>query len=236
MNFAITDMSQRKAAKVSAIAYLVSFATMVFTQFNIHDRLIVRNDAVETGRNIIAHEQLFRIGIACDLLSSISVLIMLVGLYIVFRPVNRTLALVATFGRFIYALMWILMTLNLFNALRLLTSTNSQQIISSAQLQGFALSYLDERFDQYYVGLLFCGLASMCCGYLWFKSGYIPRAMALFGIISSSFCAACTLIFIISPGFTKLVNLWWFDTPMGIFDITISFWLLFKGLKTSKEK
>ena len=61
MNFAITDMSQLKAAKFAAIAYRLSFATIVFTQFNIHDRLIIRIEAVETGRNIVAHEQLFRI-------------------------------------------------------------------------------------------------------------------------------------------------------------------------------
>jgi len=31
----------------------------------------------------------------------------------------------------------------------------------------------------------------------------------------------------------KAVNLWWFDTPMGIFEMALSFWLLFKGLPPS---
>lgn len=50
-NYLATDMSQRKVAKVAAIVYLASFAMMVFTQINIHGRLILRKDAVETGRN-----------------------------------------------------------------------------------------------------------------------------------------------------------------------------------------
>jgi hypothetical protein len=31
------------------------------------------------------------------------------------------------------------------------------------------------------------------------------------------------------------VNLWWFDTPLAIFDIILSFWLLFKGLRGPGE-
>jgi hypothetical protein len=28
------------------------------------------------------------------------------------------------------------------------------------------------------------------------------------------------------------VNLWWFDSPMAVFELVLSFWLLFKGLRT----
>jgi Domain of unknown function (DUF4386) len=81
--------------------------------------------------------------------------------------------------------------------------------------------------------LLFCGLGSAVCGYLWLKSNYIPKSLAAFGLISSAFCGACTFVFIISPNFAKVVDLWWFDTPMGIFDLAASCWLLFKGLRPS---
>ena len=101
------------------------------------------------------------------------------------------------------------------------------------RLQTLAKLYLSARFDQYYVGLLFWGLASTVCSYLWFKSNYIPRALAAFGVISSAWCAMCTFAFIIFPNFVEVVNLWWFDTPIGIFEIVTSFWLLFKGLRSS---
>jgi hypothetical protein len=35
------------------------------------------------------------------------------------------------------------------------------------------------------------------------------------------------------PDFARVVNLWWFDSPMGIFEMALSFWLLFKGLRPS---
>jgi hypothetical protein len=63
---------------------------------------------------------------------------------------------------------------------------------------------------------------------LWLNSRYIPRALAVFGVISSAWCVARTLAFYIFPKFADVVNLWWFDMPMEIFDAVTSFWLLFK--------
>ncbi len=227
------DESQRTAARVAGFTYLFTLATVVFAQFGIHDRLIVEGHAAETARNIMAHERLFRIDIACDLIFCAGVVVLLTALYVILRPVNRTLALLAAFWRLVYALMWVLMTLNLFDALRLLAGPDYLRVLDAERLQALAKLYLSARFDQYYVGLLFCGLASTACSYLWFKSNYIPKALAAWGVISSLFCATCTFAFIIFPSFVKVVNLWWFDSPMGIFDTATSFWLLFRGLRPS---
>lgn len=158
---------------------------------------------------------------------------LLTALYVILQPVNRGLALPAAFWRLVWVLMWLVMTLNLFNALRLLSGADYSQAFEAERLQALARLYLGTRFDYYYVRLLFAALASTVCGYLWFKSRYIPRALAVCGVISSAFCVVCTLVFYIFPSFDKIVNLWWFDTPMGIFDIALSFWLLLKGIRAS---
>jgi len=226
------DDSQQTGARVAGLAYLITFATVVYVNFGIHDRLIVQNNE-ETTRNILAHERLFRIGIAGDLIYCSGVVVLLTALYVILKPVNRGLALLAALWRLVWVLMWLAMTLNLFDALRLLSGADYLRAIEPERLQALARFYLGTRFEYYYVGLLFGALASTVCAYLWFKSRYIPRSLAAFGVISSAFCVACTLIFYIFPYFDKIVNLWWFDTPMGLFDIALSFWLLFKGLTPS---
>jgi hypothetical protein len=234
MSIGPIDDSQRTAARVAGFAYLITFATVVYVNFGIHDRLIVENNAAETARNILAHERLFRIGIAGDLVYCGGVVVLLTALYVILKPVNGGLALLAAFWRLVWVMMWLVMTLDLFDALRLLAGADYLRAFEAERLQALARLYLDTRFDAYYVGLLFGALASTVCGDLWFKSRYIPRALAAFGVISSAFCAACTFVFYIFPNFDKIVNLWWFDTPMGIFDIALSFWLLFKGLRPSR--
>ena len=228
----IVDDSQRTAAKVAAFAYLITFAAVVYVNFAIHDRLIVDN-AAETARNILAHERLFRVGIVGDLVYCAGVVVLLTALYVILKPVSRGLALLAAFWRLVWVLMWLVMTLHLFDALRLFNGADYLRAFEAERSRALARFYLGTRFDYYYVGLLFGALASTICGYLWFKSRYIPRSLAAFGLISSAFCVACTLVFYIFPNFDRIVNLWWFDSPMGVFEIVLSLWLLFKGLRPS---
>src|SRR3989442_1855764 len=230
MTISAIDESQRKAARVVGFTSLFTLPFVVFANFAIHDRFIVAGNVAETARNIMAHERLFRISIACDLIDSAGVVVVLIALYAILKPVNRNLAMLAAFWKLIFAFLWIRMTLNLFDALRLLSGADYLRVFEAERQQTLARLYLSERFDQYYVGLLFWGLAATVSSCLWFRSNYIPGALAAFGVISSGWCAACTFVFIIFPDFTKIVNLWWFDTPIGIFEIALSFWLLFNSL------
>jgi len=127
--------------------------------------------------------------------------------------------------------LWLLTTLNLLGALRLLGSAGYLQVFEADRLQALARVNVAATFDDYYVGLPFFGLAATVCSYLWLKSRYIPRALAAFGLISSAWCVICAFVFLIFPHFNKIVNDYWFDSPMAIFEMALSFWLLFKGLK-----
>jgi hypothetical protein len=228
------DESQRKAARLAGFTYLFAFPFVLFANFAIYQRLIVAGNATETAQNILANQTLFRIGFVCELIYSAGFVVVLAALYVILKPVHRSLALIGAFLRLVFAFMWIRATLNLFDALRILNGADYLRVFETAQLQALARLYISERFDQYYVGLLFWALASTVCSYLWFKSSYIPRTLSAFGMISSVWCAACTFALIIFPNFDNIVNLWWFDFPMAVFEIVVSFWLLFKGLSPSE--
>ena len=232
MTTSTINKSQRKAAKVAGFAFLITFAIVAFVNFGIVDPLVVENNATETARNILANEQLFRIGITGNLIYCTGLMVLFTALYVILKPINHALALLGTFWRLVWVLMWLLMTLNLFDALRLISGGTYLGAFEAERLQALGRFHLAKGIDYYYVGLLFTALASTLYSYLWLKSGYIPRTLAVLGIISSAFCVACTFIFYIFPHFDQIVNLWWFDMPMAIFDIVLSFWLLFKGLRS----
>lgn len=102
---------------------------------------------------------------------------------------------------------------------------SAQRILANERLFRLYLSGLDE----YYVGLLFWALALTIGSYLWFTSKYIPRSLAVFGLMSSVWCVFCTLVYYIFPSFAEVLN-WWFDTPMVLFELALSVWLLVKGV------
>jgi hypothetical protein len=81
------DESQRKSARVVGITLLFAIAIVVLANYGIAFRLIVPGDAVDTARNIMAHETLFRINIACNLIYVMNVVVLLAALYLV--PVRK---------------------------------------------------------------------------------------------------------------------------------------------------
>jgi hypothetical protein len=227
----IIDESQRKAARVVGFTFLFAMMIVVAANYGINFRLIVPGNATDTARNIMAHETLFRINIACNLIYVVNVVVLLSALYVIFKPVNRNLALVAAFCRLIYALMWGVTALNMLGALRLLGDAAYLPVFEADQLH--TLARLHISIDAYYIGLPFWGLASTICSYLWFKSRYVPRALAAFGVISSAWCVMCAFAFIVFPRFETTVNAYWFDMPIVIFELALGFWLLLKGIRPS---
>jgi hypothetical protein len=227
------EESQRKAARVAGFAFLFAMAIVVLANYGINFRLVVPGNAVDTARNIMAHETLFRVNIACNLIYVVTVVALLAALYVILKPVNRNLALVAAVCRLVFALMWGVTAFNTLGALRLLGDAAYLSVFETGQLQTLARLHLTASYDAYYVGLPFWGLASTICGYLWLRSRYIPRALAAFGVISSAWCVFCAFTYIVFPHFEATVNAYWFDVPMVIFEMALGYWLLFNGLSLS---
>lgn len=142
------DDSQRVAAKIVGVVYPVSFATVVWVNFGVLGRLTAGADPAQTARNILAHEALFRVGITGNVLYCMGVFILSVALYVVLKPVNQNLALLAALGRLVHGFTWLLLTLNHFTALRLLNDPTYARAFPPAQLPALGQLYLS-WFDAY---------------------------------------------------------------------------------------
>ena len=44
----------------------------------------------------------------------------------------------------------------------------------------------------------------------------------------------CAVVYLIFPNFNQIVNDYLFDSPMALFELVVSVWLLFKGLKPAE--
>jgi hypothetical protein len=227
------DNSQRTAAKVAGIAGILAFVLVVFGNYALLNPLLVPRNAVDTARNILAHQTQFRFALACFITYDVGGIVLLTALYVIFAPVNRGLALAGALFRLVFLMLWLVAPLNSLGALRLLGDSSYLQVLEPERLQALARAQIAASFDDYYVGLPFFGLAATVCAWLWLKSNYIPRGLSIFGVIGSAWCVFCAFAYLIFPNFNKVINDYWFDSPMALFELTVSFWLLFKGLKPS---
>jgi Domain of unknown function (DUF4386) len=229
--FAVPNNAQRTAAKVAGVAGLLAFILVVFGNYVLLEPLIVPRNAADTVRNILAHQTQFRLALACFIVYGIGSVVLLSALYVILAPVNRGLALAGALFRLVFAILWLTAPLNSLAALRLLGDATYLKVFEPDRLQALARAQIAASFDDYYVGLPFFGLAATVCAWLWLKSGYIPKALSIFGVIASAWCVFCAFVYLIFPNFNKIVNDYIFDSPMALFELILSFWLLFKGLK-----
>jgi hypothetical protein len=223
--------AQQTAAKIAGISYLLSTVIVVFANYALLNPLIVSGNASATAANIVAHEVQFRVALTGFVAYSILTIVLLTALYTVLKPVHRTVALTAAVFRLVFAMLWLLSALNLLGTLRVLSSPRYLQVFEPDRLQALGRLYLATTFDDYYIGLPFFALAATLCAWLWLKSGYVPRWLALFGVISSAWCVACAFAYLLVPRFGKALNPYWFDSPMALFEIVVSIWLVVRGLK-----
>src|SRR5437016_3991945 len=225
------DNSQRTAAKVAGVAGLLAFVLVVFGNYVLLGPLIVSRNAVDTARNILGHETQFRAALICFITYGIGAVVLSTALYTILAPVNRGLALAGALFRLVFAILWLIAPLNSLAALRLLGDAPYLKVFEPDRLQALARVQIAGSFDDYYVGLPFFGLAATVSAWLWLKSKYIPRGLSIFGVIGSAWCVFCAFAYLIFPNFNKIVNDYIFDSPMALFELIVSVWLLVKGLK-----
>src|SRR5213079_2716851 len=208
------DNSRRTAAKVAGIAGLLAFVLVVFGNYVLLNPLIVPRNAADTARNILAHQTQFRVALTCFIAYGIGSVVLLSALYTILAPVNRSLAFTGALFRLVFAIMWLIAPLNSLAALRLLGDATYLKVFEPDRLQALARVQLAGSFDDYYVGLPFSGLAAPICAYLWIKSNYIRRGLAIYGFVASAWCVLSAYLFLIFPDFNKIVNDHLSDSPM----------------------
>jgi hypothetical protein len=215
-------------ARLTGFLYVFSNATAIFA-FWVRNQILVGRDPVQTGDNILASEALFRAGLAAELITIVATTALVLGSYVVLRRVDRNLGLLAVLWRVLENAVLASLTFASFVALAVLQSGSAEP----QTLQGFAYALIRVHMYGFQVGFLFLGLGSALMSYLWLRSGYIPRLFAGWGIFASLLMAVVSLLLIVKPDLIRVITLGYM-APMGIFEIGLGFWLLFKGLKAPK--
>src|SRR3954452_11489610 len=170
MRLGAIDESQRKAATVVGTAYLFALAPAVFAEFYVRGHLIAFGDAAQTARNIVAHERLFRLGIASNL-TVFAVDVVLIGaLYLVLKPVSRSIALVAAAWGLIETATLVIVTLSDFEVLRILSGAGYLHAFEADRLHALAGLSLGAHGDTYNAS-----------GWFWPGFAVLPSAISVTG-------------------------------------------------------
>ena len=208
--------------------YLIGMATAIFGEVFVRGSLIVSGDATRTAQNIVGSELLYRIGIATDLFTFTTVVVLTWALYVLLRPVNKDLVVLAVLFRGAEVATHFVITLNGLVALRWLAATDYLAAFESPQRHTLARVAMGAQADGVSIGFILLGLGSAVFAYLLLKSRYVPRALAIWGVFSSLLIAAAVFWDIVFPSTADIPRLSSY-AAMFIYEITLGSWLLLKG-------
>jgi hypothetical protein len=161
-------------------AYLLTNATAFFQNLYVLPHLIDYKNAAITATNIARNQILFRLGFASDLLTFSVLVVLICAIFIVLRPVNRNLALIALLWRLVETGVMVTVVLRSCVVLEFLTGPY-QQTVTVDQLQALVLSTLRTQSDQYVIGYLFLGLGSTLFRLSLAKIGLCAQAHGMVG-------------------------------------------------------
>ena len=179
----IVEASPRRTARTTAAVWLLYVAMSGLAAFA-RRGLIVSGEAATTATNILAHEPMFRLGYAADLLAIASYLAVTALMYGLLKPVNKPVALIAAFfglvgctiqgcaGAFMYA------------PLVLLKNAQHLSAFKMEELQALTYVLLRLYSQAYIAALAFFAFFNFLIGYLAFKSTFLPRLVGVLMAIS----------------------------------------------------
>jgi hypothetical protein len=229
-----TDASEKSPvfyARVAGFIYLFAMALALFSQSFVLGKIVVSGDAAATAGNILAFEGLYRLGIAVDVVTFVSDVVIAWAFYELLKSVDSSLALLGAFLRVADAAILAVVTLNGVMSLRLLNGVGYVQVFEQSQLQALARLSLSARGLGFYIGFVFLGLGSAVFAYLLFKSRYVPRALPAWGMFSSLLLALGSLAVILFPWFEANASMAYM-VPMFFYEVPLGLWFLVKGVRT----
>ena len=90
----------QKTARFAGVLYLLITVFAIIAHFYMPAQIIVDGDAAATAQNIVNNEILFRVGgVGSELIILLTEIILAIVLYVLLKPVNKTLSLLAAVSR-----------------------------------------------------------------------------------------------------------------------------------------
>ncbi|MCP4130356.1 MAG: DUF4386 domain-containing protein [bacterium] len=227
-------MSLKNSGRIAGFLFIFTFAVSFFLGGILFPNFIAK-DVLVTSGNIINNEFLFRFCIITELISCFATLVFALLLYSIFKSVNKNIALFAVFLKLMEAALLAVVTLGHYIALLLLKKQFSIGGLESIQVQSFAGLFVNMHFNLGTFNMIFHGANLMIFLYLFFKSNYIPKILAGFGIFSYVLIFLYALMTILFPDYSNILIIQIiFFVPSILSELIIGSWLIIKGINLNK--
>jgi hypothetical protein len=224
------EASPRLKARIAGGLYLSGVANLFAGV--VLGSLVVNSDAAATAHNILAHETLYRLAFAADLLTVPCYIAVAALFYVLFKPVDRSLSLIAAFFGLAGSTMWALNDFFFLAPLVVLGGAHSVTTVTADQSQ--ALMFLNLHAQGSNIVMVTFGFHVILIGYLIFRSTFLPRILGVLMAIAGVCYLTNSFANLISPEFAAHLSP--YILIPGVVEIVLALWLLVIGVNDQRWK
>jgi hypothetical protein len=214
-------------ARVAGVLYLVVIVFAGFAEA-VRSSMVESGDSAATAENIRDSESLFRIAFSADVIAFSADVALALTLFVLLKPVNEVLSLLAAFFRLAQASALGINLIFMFLAVLLTGGDGYLTSFDENQIDSLVLLFMEGHSYGYLIGLVFFALSNVCLGYLVVKSGYLPRLLGygLMILVPAGYLVDSFTRFLgaESDALSIVVIL-----PAAVTELAFAAWLLAKG-------
>jgi hypothetical protein len=188
----------------------------------------VSGDAAATSANIVASSGLFRLGFLADSIMFLSDVALAVLLYVLLKPVSKTVSLIAMCFRLAQAAVLALNLLHYHAAMLLLSGSSYSRAFGADQIDALASFFLDLHGHGYDLGLLLFAVHCLLLGYLVINSGYLPKFLGVLLVAAGFTYLIGSYTRFLFPDYVTLVSPIYIVAIIS--EVSLCLWLLVRGV------
>jgi hypothetical protein len=225
----LAQSSPALKARFAGILYLFTGMAFVFADSFVRGKLVVADNAAATAHNILAHETLYRMGFAADLISAVGFIAVTLLFFDIFKPVNKSIALLAAFFSLAGCTIQAFICFLHLAALVILGGVQYLSAMKLEQLQDLALLSLNLHAQANCIYMVFFGMYNILLGCLILRSRFLPRIIGIFMIIAGLTYQAFLFPPLAQSLFPFLIG------PAGALgELSLVFWLILFGVNSQR--
>lgn len=225
-----TAVSVQAWARMAGVLALLSFVAGGFGEMYVPSKLLVAGDAAATVQNLRAFNFLFRLGFAAYLIEAMCNVALALVLYVLLKPVNRHISLLAAFFGLMSTATFALAEMFYFAPSLLLGRAEYLQAFSPDQVNALALLSLKVYGMGGWIFTVFYGVGWTLRGGLMFQSGYLPKFLGVLMTIAGLTFVVRNLAVVLAPTYPS----GWIMVLMLPGFLAMTAWFLTKGVDVTK--
>jgi hypothetical protein len=223
-------MRSTNPGRFAGLLYLLLVIAGPVRLLYIPSTLFVHGNASATANNIIAHQTLFRVGMAADVFCGTILIFILLALYQLLKEVDQKQAvLMVILGGILPSAIYFFNVLNDAAALMLVNGPDFLSVFEKPQREALAMLFLRLHGQEVVASETLWGLWLFPLGTLVYRSAFLPRFLGVWLILNGFAYLALSFTGLLVPQYEGRLSKVTFPIQFG--EIAFVLWLVIKGAR-----